>query len=154
MLAAGFIMAAMIGIPSQMTFAGFPRSPFEQAAAALAQNMAPGSLVVHDNKLSYFPFRFYQPGMNQRFIADAPGSGNDTFATASQEAMQIFPDEDLAQAVNSSPTVYFVVFTRTIQEYMDLGESGHPSIGWLQAHFKETDHLIYNDLEVFKFEKP
>ncbi len=154
MLAAGFVMAAVIGIPAQITFDGFPRSPFESAAADLAQRWSSGSVVIHDNKLSYFPFRFYQPGLEQHFIADPAGSGNDTFAYGSQQAMQIFPDDDLAQAVGSATNVYFVVFSRAIQEYNDLGVSGHPSIYWLQSHFDEKNHWIYHDLEVFQFEKP
>ena len=97
--------------------------------------------------------RYYRPDLPQRFLADMPGSGNDTLSLASQQATGQFADADIAAAVGSAQQVYFVVFTRTYAEYASLGLPEHPNLTWLRAHFQETDHQIYNDLEVFKFER-
>ena len=151
LLLGGFLLAAAIGLPTQVNFQGFPRSPFKQAAEELADTIKPGDRIVHDNKLSFFPFHYYQPGMPQVFIADEPGSGNDTYARGSQEAMQLFPVEDIETAIGTSERVYFVVFTRTIQEYRDLGEADHPYLTWLRQNYNQVDRRSYHDLEVFQF---
>lgn len=150
----GFLFGAVIGLPTQAFFDQFPRSPFQQAAVDLSAEIGSGDVVVHDNKLSYFPFRFYAPSLHQEFIGDIPGSGNDTFAPGSQAAMGIFPKPDLESAIGNSRKVYFVVFTQTIREYQDLGEAEHPSLLWLRGQFRQVTHRFYNDLEVYAFEKP
>lgn len=151
LLLGGFLLAAVIGLPAQINFQGFPRSPFEQAAGELAEIVQPGDRVVHDNKLSYFPFHYYQPRLEQVFIADEPGSGNDTYARASQVAMKLFPEESIDSAVGASERVFFVVFSRTIQEYHDLGEPDHPTLIWLRGNYDQVDRRSYNDLEVIQF---
>jgi hypothetical protein len=153
-LLAGFVAAAVIGLPAQATFEEFPRSPFREAAAEITRTLQPGEMVIHDNKLSYFPCHFYQPGLAQTFLPDVPGSGNDTFARASQEAMQIFPAQDLQSAAGDYKGIYFVTFSRTLQEYSDLGYPQHPSIDWLSQHYRLKEHKIYGDLEVFHFTRP
>lgn len=150
----GFLFGAVIGIPAQAFYDQFPRSPFQQAAADLSAEIGDGDVVVHDNKLSYFPFRFYVPSLPQEFIRDIPGSGNDTLAPGSQAAMGIFPKPDLESATGNSKRVFFVVFTQTIQEYQNLGEMEHPSLLWLRGRFRQVMHRFYNDLEVYAFEKP
>lgn len=154
LLLGGFLLAAAIGLPVQASFNGFPRSPFQQAALAVMEQSTPDEVVVHDNKLSYFPFRFYAPELSQVFVADPEGSGNDTFARGSQEAMQLFPMESIEAAVDGAQQVKFVVFTRAIDEYVQLGESGHPSLRWLEEHFHLVGWEVYNDLEVYQFAAP
>lgn len=154
LLLGGFILAALVGLPAQATYDGFPRSPFEQAASYVERNLVSGEVVIHDNKLSYFPFRFYQPDLPQVFIADIPGSGNDTFAEASQEAMKIYPEPDLVTAVGGASRVDFVVFSQAVDEYRALGQTDHPHLAWLRAHYHEAGVDIFNDLEVHRFEKP
>ncbi len=153
LLLGGYLLTAVIGLASQASYAEFPRSPFRAAVDDLAQVVQPGDRVVHDNKLSFFPAHFYRPDLAQVFIQDEPGSGNDTYAPASQQAMQLFPEKDLAGAVGESRRVYFVVFTRAIEEYRSSGLAEHPSLEWLRARYAEVDHRAYNDLEVFTFER-
>lgn len=150
----GFIAAALIGLPSQVTFASFPRSPFDAAGTALADLDLEGATIVHDNKLSYFPMAYYHPELAQEFVQDEPGSSNDTFAPASQKAMQVFPQPDLQSAVGDAQRVYFVVFTETIADYLALGEAQHPGLAWLSERYKTEDVLTFNDLEVHVFTRP
>jgi mannosyltransferase len=153
-LLGGFLAAALIGLPAQAGFASFPRSPFEQAAGDLARRIQAGELVLHDNKLSYFPFRFYQPALKSAFIGDEPGSSNDTFAPGSQQAMEIYPAADLPSAVGDASRLYFIVFTETIQNYKANGVDRHPSLAWLDQHFHLIERKVYDDLEVYEYARP
>ncbi len=151
---AGFVLGALIGIPIQAGFLDFPRAPFQQVARDLEARVTPGEVVVHDNKLSYFPVRYYSPRLPQVFLADLPGSGNDTFAPGSQEAMQIFPQPDIQHAVQGFRRVYFVVFQQAIQDYQRLGYGEHPALIWLRSHAVEENTLNYRDLWVYVFRFP
>ena len=153
LLVATFGLAAVISLPSQYLLSSFPRSPYQQATSFLETVIQPGDQVIHDDKLSYFPSRFYSPDLPQNFIADQPKSPNDTLALGSQKAMGIYPQPDLQTAIGDSQQFYFVVFTQTIQEYEAAGLSDHPSLTWLRAHYLLLDKKIFNDLEIYHFSR-
>ncbi len=148
-----FVVASLIGLPYQQTFRQFPRSPFAEAVAMLEEDLQPGDRLIHDNKLSSFPFLVYAPEIEQEFIGDDAGSHNDTLAYASQEAMQLFPVSNIAQAADGAERVYFVVFTQAIAEYEALQGMPHPRLAWLTEHYRQVDVSVFNDLEVYRFEK-
>lgn len=150
----GFVLGALIGIPVQSNFLDFPRAPFRQVAHELAARITPGDLIVHENKLSYFPVKYYRPDLPQVFLADIPGSGNDTFARGSQEAMQIFPQPDIQRAVQGARRVYFVVFQQAVEDYQRLGFGEHPVLVWLRSHAVEENRMNYRDLWVYVFRFP
>lgn len=145
------LLPALIGLPALYSFESFPRSPFQASADDLVDRIGEGDVIIHDNKLSYFPMHFYQPGLPQEFIADPPGSPNDTFAPESQLAMSIFPVADLDSAVGSAKHVWFIVFERAIEEYASLGQPSHPHLAWLLERFSMADRLTYNDLLIYEF---
>ena len=146
-----YLISVIIGLPYQLQFTEFPRSPFLEAAADLMTKTSSGDLVLHDNKLSYLPMSYFSPDLPMQFLADAPGSFNDTFAPASQEAMQIFPLADLDETLEKSKVVYFIVFTKTIEEYKEMGYSDHPILIRLEQDFVEGDVKVFNDLEIHEF---
>ena len=148
-----FGLAAIISLPSQYLLNSFPRSPYQQAMSYLETVILPGEQVIHDNKLSYFPSRYYSPDLPQLFLADQPGSPNDTFAYGSQKAMEIFPQPDLTTAIGNSQQFYYVVFTETIQEYQAAGLSDHPNLTWLRTHFMFSGKKVFNDLEIYHFSR-
>ena len=145
------ILPTLVSLPAQYTFESFPRSPFQAAAEDLAAVSKDGDVIIHDNKLSYFPMHFYQPQLPQDFIADPPGSHNDTFARESQVAMGIFPVLDLKSAVGNAKHVWFIVFERAIEEYVSTGQPNHPQLTWLLERFSVADLLTYNDLLIYEF---
>ncbi len=151
-VAVGLVGAAVIGLPHQVSFDSFPRSPFQQAGSFLSSQVKPGALVLHDNKLSFFPMKYFSPGLPQEFLPDEPGSPNDTYALASQQAIGLFPAPDLAQAVEGVQTVYFVVFAETIREYQ-AAKMEHPQLVALAKTFHQVDRYTFNDLDVFLFER-
>ena len=149
-----FVLAAVLSLPSFYSYNEFPRSPYRAAMQATVAQAVPGALIVHENKLSYFPARFYVPDANQVFIADAPGSPNDTFEPASQRAMQIFPQPDLASAVAAYDDIYYVFFRQTLDEYQAAGYDGHPDLDWLSSQFTLIEQHAYSDLQVYHYRRP
>ncbi|HVN54225.1 MAG TPA: glycosyltransferase family 39 protein [Anaerolineaceae bacterium] len=145
------IACAVGGLPELYGYAEFPRSPFQQADRYLSELTQAGDTVIHDNKLSYFPMKFYAPDLDQQFIADEPGSFNDTLAPSSADVMGIHPVTDIQTAAVQHQRIHFVVFSRTIQEYTDSGLADHPSLAWLKDHYHLTAQRNFNDLQIYTF---
>jgi mannosyltransferase len=129
----GFISGYFI----HLTYSGFPYAPFSQLTASLSERSEPDDIILHSNKLTYLPMHYYAPELEQHFIGDIPGSEEDTLAPATQAAMGIQASSDLPQAVSDAPRVWFVIFERAIAEYQDAGESTHPHLNWLSAHYDQ-----------------
>ena len=153
LIAAGFILAAVLTLPSFYTFNTFPRSPYQAATSYLEKEIQPGAVVIHETKLSYFPMHFYAPELVQSFIADPQGSANDTYAPISQQAMQLFPQPDLPTAASGYNALYFVTYTRVFDEYRSLGQAEHPAIAWLNDRYTLIAHQVFGDLEVFQYQR-
>lgn len=146
----GFILTAMLSLPSFYTFNEFPRSPFRRAVQFLNLPQNREVFVLHDNKLSYFPMRFYDESRQAAFLADEPGSPNDTLALETQRAIGIYPVENWQSAVAQKEHLFFVVFTKAIREYESAGQA-HPILTELSLKFKPTSVTIFNDLEIHEF---
>lgn len=149
-LMGGFLLAAMISLPSFYTFNEFPRSPFRRAVDYLNRPNNSNIFVLHDNKLSYFPMRYYDEERESAFLADEPGTPNDTFAVASQHAMGIYPVKDLSTAIAGKESFFFVVFTKAIEEFDNIGQK-HPVLDTLSKNFLQTNRFVIGDLEIFQF---
>jgi mannosyltransferase len=147
-----YFAAAVISLPSFYTYNDFPRSPYKAAMNNLRGTSIPDDLILHDNKLSYFPCFFYAPDLQQAFLADEPGSHNDTFAPASQVAMNIFPVKDVQTAVERRNRIFYVVFNGAIDEYKQQGNE-HPQLTWLNENYHYIDQMGFNDLLIYQFEK-
>jgi mannosyltransferase len=146
-----FILPALGFLPFQYAYAEFPRSPFLAATRKLAQVSQTGDVIIHDNKLSFFPAKYYDPALNQVFLPDPPGSPNDTLALASQKALEIFPVQDLSSAVQGYQRVWFVVFDKAIAEYHQMGVSEHPVMAWLSRRYQAGREYHFNDLSIYEF---
>jgi mannosyltransferase len=143
------LVAAVLTLPNQISFNRFPRSPFQPAARYIQSVARDGDLVLHDNKLSYFPFRVYEPGLTGHFLADAPGSENDTLAEETMAALHITADKNVMKAVEGSERVFFVVFQETISEYSAAG--GHPVTQQLGHLAGEPVVHAFGDLLVLEY---
>jgi mannosyltransferase len=153
LLATLVILASLISLPYQYIYARFPRSPFAELDRYLAANCAlkADCLVLHDNKLSYFPAFVYNRNLNQRFMADAPGTFNDTLALASQEAMNQLAFTKLSPAVDGYGQVFFITFQKALDEYSAGGKTEHPSITELINQYKLVRITPIGDLLVYEF---
>jgi hypothetical protein len=148
-----FLLVMALSLPSFYTYNEFPRSPARAAIGYLRERVQPGDRIVHETKLSFFPAHFLAPELPQVFVADEPGSPNDTYAPASQAAMRLFPETDLQSAVGDSRRVYYVTYTRVFEEYLRMGLDGHPAIAWLDQRYDLVDRLVFKDLEIYQYER-
>jgi mannosyltransferase len=136
----------------QYNYAGFPRSPFRQANAYLRDHYETGDVILHDNKLSFFPSHYYDRTLVQEYVGDIPGSPTDTLALPTQEVLGLLAQTDVKQAVGDSQRVWFVVFQRALDEAAELGTQ-NPSEAWLDAHYRLTDTTTYRDLKICLYER-
>lgn len=146
-------LLALLSLQNHYRYAEFPRSPFAETAVFLAQEAAsPGDIIVHSNKMTFFPTHYYDHSLPMAFIADEPGSPSDTLAAATQEALGLYATTDLETAVADHPRIWFVVFQAALAEYEAIGQT-HPHLAWLNTHYRQTHLTEFNDLLVYAFEK-
>jgi 4-amino-4-deoxy-L-arabinose transferase-like glycosyltransferase len=146
-----FVAGAGLGLPAHYSFNEFPRSPFQAATGYLRGKVSTGDVIIYDDKLSFFPAHYYAPDLPQVFLADQPGSPNDTLAPASQAAMGLYPQANIEQAAEAAPRVFFVVFETTLQEYQQAGLADPPQIVALKKSYRAGETTRFNDLLVLEF---
>ncbi|MBE0698844.1 MAG: hypothetical protein IH586_18145, partial [Anaerolineaceae bacterium] len=157
LLGLAFFLASAISLPSHYTYSEFPRSPYREAVLYLEGVIQPGERVIHETKLSFFPAAFYANDMEQEFLADPPGSPNDTFEIGSQQAMRIVPQADIAAAAGNAEAgvrgVYFITFSQVFREYAQSGITENPNLHWLEGHYRMVERKVFNDLEIYHFQR-
>jgi uncharacterized membrane protein len=141
-----------LSLVNHFTYAQFPRSPFDQAAAFLHSHYQPADVIVHSNKLTFFPTYYYDRTLPQTFIADEPGSPSDSLAYPTQQALGLFATPDMATATRGYERVWFVIFRRAIDEYRAAGYPDHPQRAWLEQHYKLVSVTSFNDLDVYEYQ--
>ncbi len=150
--AAGLALIITLGVlPYFYTAWGeWRRAPFAAADQFLRSQVQPGDLVLHDNKLAFFPMRFYDRALPQEFLADPPASDNDTLAPQTQQAMGLVPVE-LDAALQRHPRVWFVIFQTALDQ---AAEEGHPhgNISRLDGAIKSKSVTAFGDLRIFLYE--
>lgn len=127
----------------------FPRSPFDAAARYLDSAYRPGDLVLSDNKLSYFPLSYLAPDIAQAYLADPPGSPNDTLARGSQDALGRHPIE-LPEGLRSYRRVWLVVFEQAERESAALGQPV-ASEAWFHARYSGGLEERIGDLIIYLY---
>jgi len=142
------ILAALAGavLVNYYSYQGFPRGPYRVLDMFLRAQFQPGDVIIHSNKLTFFPAHVYDPTLPQVFLGDPPGSGSDTLARPTQEALRLFPT-NLETAVAGKSRVWLVIFRQAIAEVQ--GE--HPHIDWLQTHLKLEQTFSFGDMDVLLF---
>jgi hypothetical protein len=108
-------------------------------------------LVLHDNKLSFFPMVVYKPALTQRFLADKPGSHNDTLALQTQNAIHLEAYPTTAEASDDYQSVFFVTLKKTELEYEQMGYVEHPRISELKQTYQQLDSFTMGDLVCYEF---
>lgn len=147
------VLPQLAFLPAQYRYQSFPRSPFDRASQHLSEELRPDELVLHDNKLSFFPMVIYEPELPSVFLPDEPGSHNDTLARQTQEAMGIYPAEDLEAALRGYDGFWFVVFRRALDEYDAMGAQEHPVLARLSEDLTRISRVEHNDLLLYHFRR-
>ncbi len=146
-LGVGFVL----GVYQRLSYTGFPYGPYASLDAYLAEQAAPGEVILHSNKLTALPMIYYDRTLSQRFMADPPGSGSDTLAPATQAVLGLSADADLGSATADAPRVWLIIFNRAIEEYQAIGESTHPHIAWLESYYAPERVEQWGDVRVYVF---
>ena len=147
-----FLIGSVITLPYQYQYEYFPRSPYSDALRFIDERIQINDIVIHDNKLSYFPSYIYFRNLPQVFLADEPGSPNDTLAYATQFALGIFPQSNIFEAVDHASNIYFIVFQETELEFENRGIYIHPVLNWLCDQYDLVDIQSFNDLNIYIFQ--
>ncbi|MBZ0274957.1 MAG: glycosyltransferase family 39 protein [Anaerolineae bacterium] len=138
-----------IGLYHQYTWDTFPNSPFPAAVDYIRDHWQPGDVVIHQNKLTALPMVYYGRDLEQRFLADAPGSSEDTLALPTQESLGLVADSTIADAAGDARRVWWVSFTFVESAYARAGRPEYQAAAdWLAAHFAGDDPQTWNDLVV------
>jgi len=151
-LAGAFVTAGVVGLAAELTHRTFPRSPFREADAYLEATEADGDLVLHSNKLSYFPMFVYNPTLPHVFLPDEAGSHNDTLAEATQRALGLFPTADVERAVDGARRVRYVVFQRELDEFALTAAGLPPALAGFYATAGVPARTAFNDLWIYDFD--
>ena len=150
-LLAIWLLTAAGSLTAHYTYTGFPRPPFPEVADYLRERVRPPEdALVHTNKLTYFPLRYYAPDLPGRFLADPPGSPQDTLAYPTQEALGLFATPTITEAVGAAERVYLVYFPREVAEMRAAGRE-HPALTWLERHGDRVETARFADLTVATF---
>jgi hypothetical protein len=141
-----------IGLYYHYTWATFPNSPFDRAAAYIRSHWQPGDVTVHQNKLTALPTIFYDRDLAQRYLADISGSSEDTLALPTQEALGLLADPCIQSASRDGQRLWFMVFADAERQYE---ESDRPeyrqTIDWLNTHYTPVEQQQFNDLNLYLF---
>jgi mannosyltransferase len=150
LLPSGLIVAA--SLVNHYSYARFPRPPFDDVAVYLRAHYQPADVIVHSNKLTFFPTHYYDRSLPQAFVADEPGSPSDTLAYPTQQALGLFATSDIATATLGHERVWFVVFRRAVEEYRVAGYPDHPQRLWLEQHYTLVSVASFNDVDVYQYQ--
>ncbi len=142
------ILAVLVGatLASYYGYQDFPRGPFVRLDSVLRARMQPGDVILHSNKLTYFPAYYYDRALPQAFLGDPPGSGSDTLAYPTQQALGLYATT-LDAATSGAQRVWLVIFKQAIAEV----EGVHPHVAWLEAHWTRVQTLSIGDMDVMLF---
>lgn len=131
-------------------FGEWRRAPFAEAAQFLRTQVQAGELILHDNKLSYLPMRFYDRALPQAFLADPPGAGSDTLSRTTQAVMQIAP-VDFAESMRNHTRVWFIIFQTAIDEAVAEGHP-HGNLSRLDAVMHRREVQTFGDVRIILYE--
>lgn len=148
------IAAFVVGLFGFFTYRGFPYAPYQAMDSYLAQQVQPGEVILHSNKISAIPAMYYDPTLAQAFLADPPQSGSNTLSQATQEMLGIAAADNVESAVGDAYGVWFIIFPGEIQDYLSAGAAQHPTLAWLEAHYSIDRIESFGELQVYHFVQP
>lgn len=149
------IALSVASLQAHYTWRSFPNSPFDQAAQTIQAQFQAGDIVVHQSKLSALPMLYYAPDVPQTFIADAPGSPEDTLALPTREVLNVAAYDCVAGAGQGAARVWFVYFPDVIRQAEAAGRDDvTAAFSWLETHYTQVEQQQFNDLDVVLYANP
>jgi len=117
------------------------------------ERLGDGDLILHSNKLTMLPSVYYDRTLPQEYLADPPGSGSDTLALPTQEALGLMALPSVESIGTSKGKIWFVIFQRAIKEYQVMGYETHPHLAWLDEHYSLERTETWGDLMVYVYKR-
>jgi hypothetical protein len=159
LLAGAWGVIVVFGLVTHYTWDTFPNPPFDRADRFLRDEAGPGDAIVHGNKITMLPMVYYNRRLPQRYVRDIPGSGSDTLALPTQQALHLLADGCAAQAAGGAQRVWYVAFKQLEKEMAESVEDDpenvrYDSLRWLRAHYAEREVTTFNDLRIYLFTDP
>jgi len=145
------IASAAMGLYQHVTYNGFPYGPYAMLDKSLSERFQTGDVIVHSSKLSYLPSIYFDRDLSQQFIADPAGGATDTLSPATMQILSLNVAEDVESASEGASRVWFVIFTRAIDEYQAAGQPMHPHLAWLDEHYHLEEVKTWGDVQVYLF---
>lgn len=142
---AGILAGALV---SYYGYDGFPRGPYAALDAFLRAQAQPADVIVHSNKLTFFPAHVYDRTLPQVFLADPAGAGSDTLALPTQQALGLFPTT-LETATAGKERVWLVIFRQAIAEAGGI----QPHVEWLEQRYQLAQTWAFGDMDVMLFDR-
>ncbi|HUI90238.1 MAG TPA: glycosyltransferase family 39 protein [Anaerolineales bacterium] len=157
-LVQGFVLvllaaASIMGIYEHVAYKDFPYGPFRALDASLQSHLQPGDLIVHSNKLSLLPAIYFDRRLPQVYIADVPGSPEDTLAPATQQVLDVSAKPDIQAAVGTAPRVWYIIYQSSIAEFQSSGYPTPPDLQFLDSHYTLAEKEIWDGVNVYLFDK-
>jgi mannosyltransferase len=146
-------VAYTAGIYQHVTYRGFPYGPFREMTSFLHNQVKQGDLIVHSNKLTLLPAMYFDRELAQSFVSDPPGSATDTLAPATQQVLEIEAETDIGTAVSGAERVWYIIYQRSIDEYIQAGKSTHPDIEYLNSELTLESQKTWDDLRILLYTK-
>lgn len=146
------VVVSVISLPFYYSFKSFPRSDFSSVSKYLKDVNTSNSLILHDNKLSFFPVLVYAPDFNQEYISDVPDSENDTLALESQIALGYLAINEIKE-LPLLDELYFIDFEIVEREYQNLGTED-PNLVYLRKIYGNEKRVKkIGDINIYYYEK-
>ncbi|MCS6836043.1 MAG: glycosyltransferase family 39 protein [Anaerolineae bacterium] len=150
-----FLGLSVLGLNAQYSLDTFPYSPVHRLIEDVREDWRPGDRLIHVNKLSALPGRYYGPDLDQHYLADSLGAAEDTLALPTQEALSFLADPDMPTAAGNAPRLWIVIYARAEREYAATGRpEWAQALAWLkQAGYERTETQVFNDLLLYRYER-
>jgi hypothetical protein len=146
------VFVAIISLPYYYSFKSFPRSNFLSVSRYLEEENESNILILHDNKLSFFPTLVYAPDLNQAYLRDEPNTPNDTLALESQRALGYLAIKEINDILPMEK-LYFIDFVTVESEYKNLGIENPKTIFLRGIYGPVKQKKIIGDVNIYYFEK-
>jgi mannosyltransferase len=154
MLGCGVILV-VLGLGTQYRLNSFPYSPISNLVAQVRMDWQAGDRLIHFNKLSALPARFYGRELDQYYLADPLGAPEDTLAGPTQAVLKFLASADIASAVGEADRVWLVMYARAESQY---AASGRPewreAQAWLaQNGYQRLETRSFNDVNLYLYQR-
>lgn len=145
----------VLGLGTQYTLQSFPYSPMRELITELRSTWQDGDRLVHFNKLSALPARFYGRELSQAYLADPLGAPEDTLARPTQEALGFLASRDMASAVGEAERVWVLMYSRAEQQLQASGrEDWTIAQAWLaEAGYRWIETRSFNDMKLYLYQR-